>query len=479
MSEKIKSSRILGIDLGTTNSCITVYDETNKKYITIPSLEGNPLVPSALFMKDNVVRVGDKAREEIKHHPENVILSVKSYMDTPRHKFTIENAFKSEEGSSEATLTPIEISAYILRYIKKCAEEFIGETIEDVVITVPAYFKEVERKATKRAASRAGLNLMEIINEPTSACLAYGYAVSKDDPNLNILVYDLGGGTFDVTLLNMSPDVYEVISTDGMKLGGDDIDLKFMEYLEKRVDFGKATPKQAKFIVEEAKKSLSSNTEVEVDFTEYGGGKFKVTTNQFDRVISPIVNQTIAKVLGIIEGHKIDEVVLVGGSTRTPLIKRRLAEVLDLDKNYFDKYKIDPDLAVSVGACIRGRIISGLSDIILIDKTPFNIGVEVDDGTMDAIIKRGSVIPTLAHSTYTNTHKDVEDVLFKVYQGNELIAANNQYLGELKFKLDTTLQSSVRFKVTFRLDSSGVLSVEVLNLLSMEKQHVEVKGVVD
>lgn len=472
--------KILGIDLGTTNSVITVYDGDTGEYTPIPSLEGNPLVPSVFYVKDKI-RVGDKAREEIKKHPENVITSVKSFMDTPKHKFVIPNAFMTSEDdeAEDIEYSPIEISAYILRYIKKCAEDYVGVEVNDVVITVPAYFRETERKATKRAAEKAGLNLIEIINEPTSACLAYGYASTKDAPELDILVYDLGGGTFDVTHLNMTPTVYEVINTDGMKVGGDDIDLAFLEYVKKRVDIGKATEKQAKFVVEAAKKKLSCEDKVEVNFSEYGGGQLSVTITQFERVISPIINKTITKVLNIIEGKKIDEVVLVGGSTRIPLIRRRLIELLNLDKNYFDKYKIDPDLAVSIGACIRGRIILGDTDILLIDKTQFNLGIELDDGTLDAIIKRGSVIPTTGHGTYTNSSLDLEEIKFKVYQGNELIASHNQYLGELKFKLDTSLHSNTRFKVTFKLDSSGVLSVDVVNLLTTEKQTVEVKGVVD
>lgn len=470
--------RILGIDLGTTNSVITLYDGNITEYVPIPSLENNPLVPSVLYMRENVVRVGDKARQAIKEHPENVIASVKSHMDNPRHKFVIPNAVMGEEGPRSIELSPIEVSSHILRYIKKCAEEYIGDEVNDVVITVPAYFKEVERKATKRAAEKAGLNLIEIINEPTSACLAYGYSVSKESPEKKILVYDLGGGTFDVTYLHMSPEVYEVIDTDGMKIGGDNIDLRFVEYLKNKVDFGKATEKQAKLLVEEVKKKLSFENEVEVDFTEYNGGKTRVTVAQFEKIISPIINQTMTKTLGIVEGREIDEVVLVGGSTRIPLIKRRLVELFNLEKDYFDKYKVDPDLAVSVGACIRGRIILGDTDIMLIDKTQFNMGVELDDGTLDAIIKRGSIIPTISHGTYVS--KENADVAtFAVYQGNELLAKNNQYLGQLKFAIDTSIQNMVRFKVTFRLDESGVLSVEVLNLFSMERQQVEVKGVVD
>ena len=484
MSEKKKMNigKTLGIDLGTTNSVITLYDGDKQEYIPIPSLEGDPIVPSVFYMKENIVRVGNKAREEIKLNPHNVITSVKSKIDSPRHRYEIKDGIKNlADGMTQSKkLTPIEVSTYILKYIKVCAEEYIGEPIEDVVITVPAYFREVERKSTSLAASNAGLNLIEIINEPTSACLAYGYANSKDDEEKNILVYDLGGGTFDVTYLNMSPEVYEVLATDGMKVGGDDIDLAFLEYVKGKTNIGTATEKQAKFIVEEAKKKLSYEKEVELDFSEFKGDKLKVTQTTFERVISPIVNKTISRVLNLIEMHeKVDEVVLVGGSTRIPLIRRRLTEVLDLPKNYFDKYKVDPDLAVSIGACVRGRIILGDTDIHLIDRTPFDLGVEQDDGTLYPIIKRGSVIPTEGYSTFGTAHEDVNKVEIRVYQGNSMIATDNQYLGLIKIDLDPSLAKKVKFKVAFKLDISGVLTVEVLNLLSREKQEVKVTGVVE
>ena len=217
MSDKKKNiGKILGIDLGTTNSVVTVYDGDKKEYIPIPSLTGNPLIPSVFYIKNSKAYVGDKAKAHVKEDPENVIASVKSMIDNPKHRYVIAEAVQRPDGSTrEAEFSPIEISSHILAYIKKCAEEYIGSPIKDVVITVPAYFKEIERKATTRAAEKVGLNLVEIINEPTSACLAYGYANSKEDEEKNILVYDLGGGTFDVTYLNMTPDVYEVKATDG------------------------------------------------------------------------------------------------------------------------------------------------------------------------------------------------------------------------------------------------------------------------
>lgn len=473
----LKFGKILGIDLGTTNSVITVWDGDKQQYIPIPSLEGEPIVPSAVFIREGKVRVGQKAREELKSHPENTVLSVKSHMDNPKYRFELKNV--TEEGGSY-DFSPVDISSNILKYIKKSAEEYVGDEIKDVVITVPAYYREVERKSTARAAEKAGLNVIEIINEPTSACLAYGYANSKDDEDKRILVYDLGGGTFDVTLLEMSPDFYEVVATDGDKLGGDDLDLAFLEYIKKKISIGKATEKQAKFIVEEAKKQLTDKNKIVVDFTEYGGETLEVTRNQFEKTVMPLVKRTIGKIEGLLalHGEDVDEVVLVGGSTKSPIIKKELIKVLKLSNDYFDKYTVDPDLAVSVGACIRGRILLGDTDIILIDKTPFDLGIELHDGRLDALIHRGSVIPTVGSDIYQN-EVGISDVKFRIYQGNDIIAKNNQYLGQMDFTVDLTLLPVVSFKVDFSLDTSGLLTVAVTNLSTMEKKEVTVTGVTD
>ena len=247
------------------------------------------------------------------------------------------------------------------------------------------------------------------------------------------------------------------------------------------MNIGKATDKQAKLVAEEAKKVLSSENEVEVDFTNYGGEKEVFTRKQFEGAITRIVHKTITKVINILDTQEeeVDEVVLVGGSTRIPLIRKDLSKILGLSEDYFDKYKVDPDLAVSIGACVRGRILLGDTDILLIDRTPFDLGVELDDGMLDPIIQRGSIVPTMGHQTYQTTDSKVNKVEFRVYQGNNPIASDNQYLGKIEFDIDTTLAQTISYKVSFGLDESGVLSVEVLNLLSRERKHVEVTGVVD
>lgn len=478
--KKMNIGKILGIDLGTTNSVITLYDADKQEYIPIPSKEGNSLVPSVFYFRDSVIKVGDKAREEIKAYPESVIQSVKSKMDTPSYTYILENAKLIAGEYKEAKLTPIDISAYILKYIKKCADEYVGEPIKDVVITVPAYFREIERKATKRAAEKAGLNVVEIINEPTAACLAYGYANHAEDGMKRILVYDFGGGTFDVTLLNMSPEIYEVIKSGGDKIGGDDIDKALLDYIKKKVDIGEATDKQAKFICEEAKKVLSYEEKIELDFSKYGGGSITLTVTQFNRIITPIIDKTLTIVKNLMEGESdVDEVVLVGGSTRIPLIRKKLIEMFNLPKDYFDKYKVDPDKAVSIGACIRGRILLGDTDIILLDRTSYDLGIELDDGRLDPIIKRGSIIPTQGDDIYRATENSNGHLKFKVYQGNDPMARNNQYLGEIDIEVDKTLLSMASFRVTFLLDVSGVLTVEVMDLISREKWEAKVSGVIN
>lgn len=479
MENKSKSKgKILGVDFGTTNSVITVYDTETGEYTPIPSLDNEPIVPSAIHIREGKIIVGSRAREELKYHPENTILSIKSFMDNPRKKIMIKNA--STDGI-DIEFNPIRISSKIFMYIKKSAEDYLQEEIKDVVITVPAYFREVERQATARAAERAGLNAIEIINEPTAACLAYGYSNTASDEEKRILVYDLGGGTFDVTLLDMSPDFYEVIATDGDKIGGDDIDLEFLEYLKRRVDIGESTTNQAKLIVEEAKKQLTYKDEVEVDFSEYGGSSVRVTRNQLERAVGDVIKSTLVRIEGLLAQYSapVDEVVLVGGSTKMPYIKREIVKLLNLKKDYFDKYDsldLDPDLAVSKGACIRGRILLGETDIIFMDITPFDLGIELDDGKMDALIHRGSIIPTIGSNTYNNI-PGVSNIKFKIHQGNQILASKNQYLGEINFELDLSFIEVVNFKVEFDLDASGLLTVSVVNLLTTERKELAVTGV--
>lgn len=488
--EEVNVGRILGIDLGTTNSTITLYDGDTEEFITVKDRNGKEIVPSLFFLRHNTLRIGEDARELVKTYPDNLVSSVKSHMDDPAFRFLIPEAWGNpKEGNDlrDGDMAPLEVTKYILQYIKTIAEEFIMERfgietiqearITDVVITVPAYFREVERKTTERAATLAGLNVIELINEPTAACLAYGYATDPGEDTKTIMVYDFGGGTFDVTILEMSAYDYDVVVTDGDKIGGDNLDLAFLEYIKGKGNIGTASDKQARFLVEEAKKALSTEDKTIVDFTIYGGEPIEVTRRQFNNQIEGIVMQTIVKVENLMAGIKIDEVVLVGGSTRVPLVRQKLVGLLGFDSNYFDKYKIDPDLAISVGACQRGRIISGDTDIILTDRTPFNLGIEQNDGSLISIIKRGSTIPTRGRQDVIPI--EGYDVLkFRVYQGNEYIANQNQYLGEIELEIDGIITQTV-YQVIMQLDSSGLLTIIVKNTMTQEESKLEVTGVVD
>lgn len=479
--------RILGIDLGTTNSVITLYDGNTEQHIPIKGREGEPIIPSLFYIREGKVRVGGKAKEYVRDFPDNVIASVKSHMDDPSYKYIMPNAVDLGGTYGDMELYPIDVTSYILRYIKTIAEEYIQKEydlteeesrIEDVVITVPAYFREIERKSTERAAKKVGLNVIEIINEPTAACLAYGYGAHADDEEKTILVFDLGGGTYDITLLKLDPIMYEVIKTDGIKIGGDDFDYALLEYVKTKGSIGVATDKQAKFLIEELKKELSTNDKATIDFLDYAGDSIEITKRQFENQIKDTVFSLIDKVDTIRTGYDIDEVVLVGGSTRIPLIREELIRLLDLPKDYFDKYVIDPDLAVSIGACERGRIILGDTDIVLIDRTPFDLGIELDDGSLHPIIKRGSIVPAHAQQPLESV-EGRNTLTFKIYQGNEFVADRNQYLGEIEEKLDGGSVSPVTFKVSFTMNSSGILKVEIMNLLTGGKKEAEITGVLE
>lgn len=492
--------KIIGIDLGTTNSVVAVMEGGDPK--VIPNQEGNRTTPSVVaFSKDGEILTGQIAKRQSITNPENTIYSIKRFMGRKYDEIPEEIRivpFHVEKGPNGDALikvqgkdyTPPEISAHTLRKLKKAAEDFLGEKVEDAVITVPAYFNDSQRQATKDAGQIAGLNVKRIVNEPTAAALAYGLDKKKDE---TIAVFDFGGGTFDISILEVGENVVEVMSTNGdTHLGGDNIDQKLIEWLmqEFKKDQGidvskdKMVLQRLKEAGEKAKIELSSVMETDINLpfltADASGPKHlntKLTRAKFESLVGDMLDKTLEPCKKALAdaGKKtsdIDEVILVGGSTRIP-------KVQEIVKTFFGKEPhkgVNPDEVVAMGAAVQAGVLSGdVKDVLLLDVTPLSLGIETLGGVMTKLIERNTTIPTRKSQIFSTAADSQTSVEVHVLQGEREMAAGNRTLG--KFILDgipSAPRGIPQVEVTFDIDANGIVHVSATDKATGKKQHITI-----
>lgn len=493
---KKKNDVIVGIDLGTTNSLIAYVKDGTPEII---SNEGeDKLVPSVIYIDDNKnILIGSEAKKHLITDTDKTIYSVKrlmgkSYEDIQgdSHLVSYNISEKAKEGLVRLTLaekdySPIELSSFILAELKERAEKFFGHDIKKCVITVPAYFNDAQRQATKDAGKIAGLDVLRIINEPTAAALAYGLDKNVSGSAEKIIaVYDLGGGTFDISILKLKDGIFEVLATHGdTYLGGDDFDKALMDYFIKdiNVKLSKQDLSKLREIAENTKKKLTDVNEVEIN-TELPESKIKVnkkiTLDIFESLIKPIVDKTEIACKAAIKDSKvdlqnIDTVVMVGGSTRVPLVIKTVEQIFG--KKPFNN--IDPDDVVALGAAVQADILAGnRKDILLLDVNPLSLGIETIGGVMSVLIPRNTTIPTQQKETYTTFMDNQTGVVVNVFQGEREFVKDNRSLAQFILKGIVPQPAGMpKIEVSFIIDTDGILRVRAKDLKTQKEQEIEVK----
>ena len=496
--------KIIGIDLGTTNSCVAVFE--GNEPVVIANSEGKRTTPSVVgFVKDGERKVGDPAKRQAITNPKNTVYSIKRFMgetyeqcakEVTRVPYTVTNEGGFPRVDIEGRkYTPQEISAMILQKMKKTAEDYLGQEVTEAVITVPAYFSDSQRQATKEAGQIAGLNVQRIVNEPTAAALAYG--VDKANKDMKIAVFDLGGGTFDISILEFGGGVFEVLSTNGdTHLGGDDFDQVIINWLadgfkaEEGVDLRKdpMAMQRLKEAAEKAKIELSSSTATEINLPYItavdGMPKHLVkslTRAQFEQLAHNLIQACLVPCQNAIRDAKlstsdIDEVILVGGSSRIPAVQT-------LVKNYFGKEPskgVNPDEVVAVGASIQGAILnkeSGVGDIVLLDVTPLTLGIETMGGVMTKLIDANTTIPAKKSEVFSTAVDNQTAVTIHVLQGERPMAAQNKSIGQFNLEGIAPARRGVpQIEVTFDIDANGILNVSAKDKATGKEQAIRIEA---
>ena len=496
--------KVIGIDLGTSTSCVSVFE--GGKPTVIVNAEGKRTTPSIVsFGKDGERKIGEAAKRQAVTNPKNTVYEIKRFMgekyneceqEVKRVPYSVVNDGGYPKVDIEGRkYTPQEISAIILQKMKKTAEDYLGEDVKDAVITVPAYFSDSQRQATKEAGEISGLNVLRIVNEPTAAALAYG--IDKSDKDINIAVYDFGGGTLDVSILSFGGGVFEVLSTDGdTHLGGSDVDEKVMNWLidefknDEGVDISKdpMAMQRIKEAAEKAKIELSStnSTEINLPYITAVDGMPKhlvktLTKAKFESLIDDLVQRTIEPCKKALENAKlgideIDEVILVGGSTRIPAVQEAV-------KKFFGKEpskNVNPDEVVSLGASVQGAILnkeSGVGDIVLLDVTPLNLGLETLGNAMTNLIEANTTIPCKKTQTFTTAQDNQTAITVRVLQGNRPLASQNKQIGIFNLEgLMPAPKGIPQLEISFDIDANGLLTVTAKDKATNKEQSIRIEA---
>ena len=491
-----KTEMIVGIDLGTTNSLIAIIHPETKKPIVLKDHNGHSLIPSVLHFDGNGrVTVGNDARQYLITEPQNTIFSVKRLMGKSFNDVREQTSlfsYKIIDDNTESLVkvqlgdkfySPIELSSFILKELKARAEHILKTPVNKAVVTVPAYFNDAQRQATRDAGRLAGLDVLRIVNEPTAASLAYGLGLNKDEAK-TVAVYDLGGGTFDISILRIAGGVYEVLSTNGDTfLGGDDFDRVLVNYWTSSLnmlqhDVGVTNPRftqELRLLAEAAKIELSTVASFN---GKLGGYDLSITQDQFQHLIKPFIDRTIAGCTNALEDASltigdIDEIVMVGGSTRVPLVKQSVSAFFKRQLND----TLNPDEVVALGAALQADVLAGNNkDLLLLDITPLSLGIETMGGLMDVLIPRNSKIPSKAARQYTTQKDGQSGMRISVYQGERDLVKDNRKLAEFNLTGIPGMPSGFpKIEISFLVNADGILVVKAKELRSGVEQSIEVK----